>query len=321
MIRLAPPSYPDTEIWTVGGMMPGTELRARQGGRIARTLGNTLPQPTTLHWHGVRIANAMDGVPGLTQEAVASGTDFRYDFVVPDAGTYWYHAHNRSVEQVARGLYGVLVVEEAEPPDVDGDEVLILDDWRLDPETGQIAPDFSSNHDRSHAGRIGNFVTTNGRFDLSLPVRMNQRLRLRLINAANARTFVLALSGLDGWTVALDGMPLAAPEPVTEPVNLGPGQRADLIVDVIAAEGEAAHLVRIEAQQGLAQAAFPVVGAAAATLGPPPKPLPPNPGMEVAGLDGALSARLNMSGGAMGRLDAAVFEGSAQDLCGTCRCQ
>ena len=313
-VQLAPPGFPETEIWTVGGTMPGAKLRVRQGERITRTLRNALPQPASVHWHGMRIANAMDGVPGLTQKAVESGADFLYDFVAPDAGTYWYHAHNRSVEQVARGLYGALIVEEAEASDVDRDEVLILDDWRLDPETGQIAAGFEAPHDRSHAGRIGNFVTTNGRYDLSLPVRTNERLRLRLINASNARIFVLALLGLDGWIVALDGMPLAKPESVADPVILGPGQRADLIVDVTAAEGETAHLVRVEDGKGLSQAAFPVSGAAAAARRPAPGALPPNPRMEIVGLDDALTARLNMSGGAMGRLDAATLDGERKSF-------
>ncbi|MCG7860503.1 multicopper oxidase domain-containing protein, partial [Flavihumibacter sediminis] len=95
---------------------------------------NKLPQATSLHWHGVRISNAMDGVAGLTQDAIPTGETFDYDFAVPDAGTFWFHAHNRSVEQVARGLYGALIVEEPIAPDVDRDEVLILDDWLLNPE-------------------------------------------------------------------------------------------------------------------------------------------------------------------------------------------
>ena len=313
-VQLAPPGYRETEVWTVGGTMPGMALRVPQGGRIARTLRNALPQPTSVHWHGIRIANAMDGVPGLTQAAVESGAAFRYDFVAPDAGTYWYHAHNRSVEQVARGLYGALIVEEAEAPEVDRDEVLILDDWRLDSATGQIATDFDAPHDRSHAGRIGNFVTTNGRYDLSLPVRTNERLRLRLINASNARIFALALSGLDGWTVALDGMPLASPEPVAEAVVLGPGQRADLIVDVTVAEGETAHLARVEDGKGFAQVAFPVAGTAGGVRMTAPGALPPNPRMEVGGLGDALTAQLNMSGGAMGQLDAAVLDGERRSF-------
>ncbi|EAQ22967.1 multicopper oxidase, putative [Roseovarius sp. 217] len=136
----------------------------------------------------------MDGVAGLTQAAVEPGESFDYDFVVPDAGTYWYHAHARSIEQVARGLYGALIVEEAEAPEVDREEVLILDDWLLDPETAQINPDFTSAHSRSHAGRMGNFVATNGQYGLAIDVRQNERLRLRLINAANARIFVVDIA-------------------------------------------------------------------------------------------------------------------------------
>ena len=237
--QLAPPSYPKTEIWGYDGVMPGPELRIVQGARLQRKFLNELPQASSVHWHGIRIDNAMDGVAGLTQAAVEPGESFDYDFVdydfvAPDAGTYWYHAHNRSVEQVARGLYGALIVEEAEAPEVDREEVLILDDWLLDPETAQIDPDFTSAGARSHAGRMGNFVATNGRYDLSIDVLQNQRLRLRLINAANARIFVVDVAGMEGWTVALDGMPLEQPQRLEEPLILGPGQRADLIVDVTA---------------------------------------------------------------------------------------
>ena len=89
-------------------------IRVRQGERVVRRLVNALPRPTTIHWHGIRIDNAMDGVPGMTQATVPPGGEFLYDFAVPDAGTYWYHPHDRSYEQVARGLAGALIVEEAE---------------------------------------------------------------------------------------------------------------------------------------------------------------------------------------------------------------
>jgi len=239
-VQLAPPSYPQTEIWGYGGQMPGPEIRLAQGQRVRRKLLNSLPQATSVHWHGIRSDNAMDGVVGLTQAAVAPGAEFDYDFVAPDAGTYWYHAHNRSAEQVARGLYGALIVEEADGPDLDREEVLVLDDWLLNPDTAQLDPDFAEPHDRSHAGRRGNFVATNGRFELSLPVTRHERLRLRIINAANARIFVLALDGLEGWVAALDGMPLPVPEPVIREFLHGPGQRVDLIIDVTAEVGETA---------------------------------------------------------------------------------
>lgn len=312
--QLAPPSYPKTDIWGYDGMMPGPELRIARGARVQRSFRNALPEASSVHWHGIRIDNAMDGVAGLTQPAVEPGQAFDYDFVAPDAGTYWYHAHNRSVEQVARGLYGALIVEEDEAPEVDREEVLILDDWLLDPETAQINPDFDSVHDRSHAGRRGNFIATNGRPDFSLGVRQNERLRLRLINAANARIFVLSLAGLEGWSIALDGMPLARPERLTEALILGPGQRADLIVDVTAHQGETAHLVRVEDQEGFSQVAFPVSGLASATRRGKPAALPRNPKMEIGGLEDAVSVRLNMQGGAMGTLDAAVLDGERKSF-------
>ncbi|UXX85268.1 multicopper oxidase family protein [Roseovarius pelagicus] len=313
-VQLAPASYPETEIWGYDGKMPGPELRLAQGARLQRSFVNRLPQASSVHWHGMRIDNAMDGVAGLTQPAVEPGQNFDYDFVAPDAGTYWYHAHNRSTEQVARGLYGALIVEESTPPDVDRDEVLILDDWLLNPETAQIDPDFTSLHDRSHAGRRGNFIATNGIHHLSLDVRQHERMRLRLVNAANARIFVLALKGMDGWTVALDGMPLARPEPVTDALILGPGQRADLIVDVTAAPGELAHLVRLENEDASSQVAFPVTAKASATHRAAPDPLPPNPRMELTGLDGARTTRLDMQGGAMGTLDTAILNGEKKSF-------
>ncbi|MCF6232508.1 MAG: multicopper oxidase family protein [Rhodobacteraceae bacterium] len=308
-VQLAPASYGQTEIWGYGGQMPGPEIRLAQGQRVQRTLHNNLPQATSVHWHGVRSDNAMDGVAGLTQEAVATGASFDYDFQVRDAGTNWYHAHNRSAEQVARGLYGALIVEESDAPDVDQEEVLVLDDWLLNPETAQIDPEFTARHARSHAGRRGNFVATNGRYQLSVPVVRNERLRLRLINAANARIFVLELSGLEGWIVALDGMPLPTPQPVPKDMLLAPGQRIDLFVDVTAQVGESAHLLRVEGGKGSSQVAFPVTSPGTRARRGTPTPLPPNPDQAVTGLKSALRARLNMAGGAMGSLDAAILEG------------
>ncbi|MEC7965780.1 MAG: multicopper oxidase domain-containing protein, partial [Pseudomonadota bacterium] len=258
-VQLAPSEFPKTEVWGYDGLAPGPVLRHPQGGRLQRQLINHLPQPTSVHWHGIRIDNAMDGVPGLTQEAVPPGGQFDYDFALPDAGTYWYHAHWASPEQVGRGLHGALVVTEAEAPDVDRDEVLLLDDWRLNPEDGQIFADFDNMHDRSHAGRLGNISTCNGLYDAVIPVKQNERLRLRLINAANARIFTLALQGMSGWVMALDGMPLPEPVIASEALVLAPGQRIDLIVDITASE-EALLLRQAANGEAWVQVAFPVRG-------------------------------------------------------------
>ncbi len=306
--QLLPEGYPQTEVWAFDGAAPGPEIRVAQGARVKRRLVNDLPQPTSVHWHGIRIDNAMDGVPGLTQAATAPGETFDYDFAVPDAGTYWYHAHNRSNEQVARGLYGALIVEEAVTPDVDREEVLILDDWLMR-ETGEIDPDFDAAMDRSHAGRMGNFITTNGTYALTLPARANERLRLRIVNASNARIFPLAVQGMTGWIVALDGMPLPEPERLVGEIVLGPGQRADLIADITASDGEVAALVRLTEDTPQPQVVFAVEGAMSGAARPAPGALPPNPHGAMPDLAAATQARLVMEGGAMGGLDAAILEG------------
>ncbi|PTQ76006.1 multicopper oxidase family protein [Celeribacter persicus] len=300
--QIAPDSYPPTSIYSYNGQFPGPMIRAKQGERITRELVNDLPVPTSIHWHGIRIDNTMDGVAGLTQEAVPPGERFSYDFVVPDAGTYWYHAHTNSMEQVARGLYGPLIVEETEAPDVDRDEVLMLGDWRLDPETAQIDPNFDHPMDRSHAGRYGNLIGTNGRYGYRLVARQGERLRLRLINAANARIFRLRLKGLIGWTVALDGMPLETPVPVEGEIVLLPAQRADLIVDVTADDGGETMILRFDDDgQWREQVGFDLSGSIA-LRSTPPAPLSPNPGMSPIDLERATRLEMRMEGGAMGNM-------------------
>ncbi len=308
-VQLLPPDYPRTRIWGYGGTIPGTEIRARQGTRVRRTLLNELPQATSVHWHGIRIDNAMDGVSGLTQDALRPGGRFDYDFVVPDAGTYWYHAHNRSFEQVARGLRGALIVEEPDALDIDRDEVLILDDWLINPDSGQVDDSFEQPMIMSHGGRTGNYITTNGTYNLSLQARQNDRLRLRLINASNARIFALSLRGMTGWTAALDGMPLAEPVPVTEVLLLGPAQRADLLVDITAEPGATADLVHVDDKETFSQVAIAVTGQGARVPRDAPRALPPNPDMDPPDLKAATPVKLIMSGGAMGRMNSAVLNG------------
>lgn len=308
-VQLAPADYPMTEVWGYDGLAPGPVLRFQQGERLQRRLVNALVQPTSIHWHGIRIDNAMDGVPGLTQAAVPPGGHFDYDFALPDAGSYWYHAHWASPEQVGRGLHGALIVEEPDAPEIDRDEVLVLDDWRLNPEDAQIMSDFDNRHDLSHAGRYGNIATCNGQYDAVMPVKRNERLRLRLMNVANARIFSLTLQGLEGWVMALDGMPLARPE-MAGALTLAPGQRADLIVDVTAKEE--ALLVRTEPNgEGWVQVAFPVRGQATAARRPAPAALPPNPNMATTGLSTARPVDLLMEGGAMGGMAGATYQGQA----------
>src|SRR5262245_3084829 len=122
---------PDTAVWCYGGSVPGPEIRLRQGVPARIVVDNRLPEDTTVHWHGVRLQNAMDGVPGLTQAPIRPGEQFVYAFTPPDAGTFWYHPHANSLEQLGRGLAGPLIVDETEPIAVDRDILWMLADWWL----------------------------------------------------------------------------------------------------------------------------------------------------------------------------------------------
>ncbi|WP_097869184.1 multicopper oxidase family protein [Streptomyces sp. rh34] len=114
--------------WAYGDRLPGREVRVTAGDTLALTLANHLPEPTSLHWHGLALRNDMDGVPGLTQRDIAPGADFAYRFAVPHPGTYWFHPH--SGVQQDRGLYAPLIVEDPkEPLAYDKEWVVVLDDW------------------------------------------------------------------------------------------------------------------------------------------------------------------------------------------------
>jgi len=222
------------DVWAYNGTVPGPTFRVRLGETLRVRFKNELPQPTTVHWHGVRVPNAMDGVPGLTQPPVPPGGTFTYEFAPKDAGTFWFHPHVRSSEQVERGLYGVLIVEDREPPPYTRDVVWVLDDWLLG-EDGQIFPEFNTPHDLAHDGRWGNLVTVNGRTDTILPARSGERLRLRLVNSANGRVFapelVPADARVEAQVIAVDGNYLRAPVPLAG-FEIAPGNRLDLDVRV-----------------------------------------------------------------------------------------
>ena len=232
--------HPATEVWGYNGAVPGPQLRFKQNERVRVEVQNALEVDTTVHWHGVRLPNAMDGVPGLTQKPIAPGGKFEYEFELPDAGTYWYHPHTGGGEQVGRGLYGALIVQERDPPAVDRELVWVLSDWRLDREA-RNRPDFGNAMDASHAGRIGNTVTLNGVIPEFVDVRSGERLRLRLINASSARIYGLNFEGHEPWIIALDGHPVT-PHWFGR-VVLGPGMRADLILDCTGEPGSAHRLV------------------------------------------------------------------------------
>jgi len=244
-IRLTPaaatvpvmPGQSETKVWAYNNSLPGPVLRVKQTERLRVRLDNKLMQDTTVHWHGIRLPNAMDGVPGLTQKPVKPGASFTYDFTCQDAGTFWYHPHAGNPEQVGRGLYGLLIVDEPNPPPVDRDIAWVLSDLRLDKDM-QITSDFRHPMDLTHAGRLGNVALNNGRLVQPFSVTSGERIRLRLVNTANARIFDLRFDGHAPWLIALDGHPVPPRQLAADGrVILGPGMRADLIIDATAAPG------------------------------------------------------------------------------------
>ena len=296
-----------TNLWTFNQKTPGPTLRFNVGDRAKVSLDNKLPQETSIHWHGVRVKNSMDGVVGLTQPGVKKGEQFLYDFEIPDAGTYWYHSHNKAWEQVARGLYGPLIVNGPEDPKVDHDLVLMIDDWQLDG-VGQIREQtFGSLHDWAHAGRIGNWVTVNGMPSPSYRLKDNSRVRLRLINAANARVFDLNFTNVKPRTIALDGYPV---DPFESPdLTIGPSQRVDVILDLsdklpefalqIITRTTPITIARFLLDKSLGQGG----GALNEELITPIRPQPPDASST------SLKIPVHMQGGAMGNLKSANLNG------------
>jgi FtsP/CotA-like multicopper oxidase with cupredoxin domain len=220
-----------TEVWNYNGSVPGPVVRLQQGEPARIIVENRLAEDTTVHWHGVRVPNAMDGVPGLTQPAIKPGEMFTYEFTPPDAGTFWYHSHANSLEQLGRGLAGAVIVQERDPLPVDRDVLWFLSDWRLT-EDAQIAPGFGNSMEAGMSGRVGNLVTLNGSAKAVEPVAAGERIRLRLVNGAIARIMALHFEGHRPIVVALDGQPCDPHEPKSDRIVLGPAMRADVVLDM-----------------------------------------------------------------------------------------
>ncbi len=97
--------------WTYNGTVPGQEIRVKEGDNVVINFKNSLTEPSALHLHGIPVPNEMDGVPGVTQNAVLPGKEFKYEFKADTPGTYWYHSHQNGAVQVDKGLYGALIIE------------------------------------------------------------------------------------------------------------------------------------------------------------------------------------------------------------------
>ncbi|TPG16838.1 multicopper oxidase family protein [Pedococcus bigeumensis] len=269
---------PVVDTWSFG-TVPGPTIRARAGDRLVVDLSNGLPTPTTVHWHGIALRNDMDGVPDMTQAPVAPNTSFRYDFTVPDPGTYFFHPHVGV--QLDRGLYGVLVVDDpAEPGAYDHEWVVVLDDWidgtgrtpdqvlaslRAATGSGMGATGGMGGMGMGGGGMGGESMTSpllggagdiaypyylvNGRVPaapVTLTGRPGQRVRVRLVNAASDTAFRVAVGGHQLSLTHADGFPVV---PVTgDAVLLGMGERVDVMLNL--GDGAFPLVASAEGKQG-----------------------------------------------------------------------
>jgi len=252
-------------IWAYDGQFPGHEIRVREGDRIRVVVENELPEPTTIHWHGVPVPNAMDGVPGLTQAPIAPGASFTYEFDARPAGSYLYHSHQGL--QIDRGLVGALVIEERSPHVAyDRDYTLVLDDL-LPGGPPAMTSAQGGNSSRGQMGgggmgRMGSGMMGGGGMmgrrgmggmggmmgSLGIPdylallvngcpladppafdVKRGERVRLRLMNPSGATTYRVAIAGHRMTVSHADGRPVKPVE--VDALEIGMGERYDVIVD------------------------------------------------------------------------------------------
>lgn len=277
-----------TKMWTYNGMKPGSTIRAKVGDRLVVHLYNQLSEPTTIHWHGVETPANMDG-SSISQEPVLPGQYFRYEFDLNVAALFWFHPHFNTPQQIERGLYGTLLVEDPDDlktlnidKDFDAldEHILVLDDILLDshdqidfrPITEPMARAL-----RTVNGREGNTLLVNGQVQPKLELKRGRPVRLRLVNVSNSRFMRVSIPGHRLWKVGGDGgllekpqsiLPIAKIQDPNEPdekiydpnphrgLLLTPGERADVVFTPRSDVGSETALVLYEYTRGKHEAYY-----------------------------------------------------------------
>ena len=218
--------------WSYNGVVPGPEIRVTQGDHVHITLINNLPVSTSIHWHGIQVPNAADGVAGLTQDAVKPGQSYTYDFIAKDIGTYWYHSHTSTSEQLPKGLIGSLIVDSKNPSQVDHDYTLIYHDENKQLSVLQII--WARIQQIIEHKQIGQAIEVNGKHIEVLSAKPGQIVRVRIINASGGDITGLPLKivpiGTSYQVIALDGHDIHEPQQITSQIlPIGQGQRYDVL--------------------------------------------------------------------------------------------
>lgn len=248
-----------TEVWAYRdagdpdgvARVPGPLVDVALGDRLIVHLTNELPETTTLHWHGLRVPEAMDGNP-MAGGSVAPGERATVDFVVRDPGLHWFHSHRAADVQTQRGLQGAVVVRDpSEPNDGSHERVLVLDDLGLAAD-GDVLLEPSA--EDIMLGRRGNVLLVNGRLPGTASATAGTLERWRVVNTSNGRTFVLALAGTPATSRALvvtggDNGPVAEPYAV-DALVVAPGERYDVRVAIGGAPGDVIELQTLAYDRG-----------------------------------------------------------------------
>jgi FtsP/CotA-like multicopper oxidase with cupredoxin domain len=208
------------------GQYPGPLLVVKQAARVTVVFRNRLDQPSTIHWHGIRLDNRFDGVPDLTQDPVAPGGSFTYELKFPDAGIYWYHPHVREDLQQDLGLYGNILVRSPRPDawsPAHREEILMLDDLLVG-DDGELVPWGKEAPTHALMGRFGNVFLANGEPAWRGTARPGEVIRYYFTNASNTRTFNLSMPGARMKVVGSD-LGTYTRESWVESVVIGPAER------------------------------------------------------------------------------------------------
>lgn len=214
--------------WGFNQSIPGPILRARKGDTMVIRVKNDLKESTVIHWHGIQLPAGMDGTDSV-QRPIAPGEEFEYRFVVPDAGTFWYHSHLNETKQMERGMYGALIVDQHDSLKTDAERVLMIDDMKLTADNEFKKGNFLSRWIERHDGREGETLLLNGKVNYQIDMNAGQTERWRFINASSARYFRLFLGGKRFKLIATDGGLLEFPVELTE-LMIVPGERAEVLV-------------------------------------------------------------------------------------------
>ncbi|HKU68552.1 MAG TPA: copper oxidase [Candidatus Baltobacteraceae bacterium] len=213
--------------YAYNNQVPGPQIRVRQGDRLRIIVHNGLPEPTSIHWHGLIVPNGMDGAAGITQPAIAPGRDFTYEFVAKQSGTYFYHSHDNPDRQQNLGLYGALIVEPPEAPDYHADKEVDVQLGEWLERNGKTFPAMPME------GTMPNYFTINGKAYPSTPVirlKLGQKLLVRFIGTNSSFVHPMHIHGGPFEVVAQDGNTLPKSQRYwKDTVLIAPGERYDVI--------------------------------------------------------------------------------------------